>query len=135
MSSPNEESPPQVPKLVIVSKPEPADEPAVSVADNAPLSQRAIPPALPESSIRYVLQSLMALTAIALLSPVLLMVAIAVKLTSPGPLFYAGIRTGKNQNLYTMYKFRTLGEGSERQIGGRLLTAQDDFYTPVGKFL
>ena len=124
-----------MPNLVVVSKTEPAEEPQASVAENAPASPRPIPPALPESWVRYILQATMALTALVLLSPVLLMVAIAVKLTSPGPLFYAGIRTGKNQELYTMYKFRTLGEGSENQIGGRLLTAQDDFYTPVGKFL
>jgi hypothetical protein len=34
-----------------------------------------------------------------------------------------------------MYKFRTLYADSERKIGGRLLSAQDDYYTPIGKFL
>lgn len=94
-----------------------------------------IPPEVPESRIRYALQAILALTALVLLSPVLVLVAIAIKLTSPGPLFYAGVRTGVNQRLYTMYKFRTLRDGSERQIGGRLLSPQDDFYTPIGKFL
>lgn len=97
--------------------------------------EREIPPSLPESRIRYAIQAALAVTALVLLSPVLLLVAVAVKLSSPGPLFYGGIRTGKDRKLYTMYKFRTLREGSERQIGGRLLTAQDDFYTPIGKFL
>lgn len=96
---------------------------------------RVIPPGLPESNLRYLVQAALALTALLALSPILLLVAIAVKLTSPGPLFYAGVRVGKNQKLYTMFKFRTLREGSERQIGGRLLSAQDDFYTPIGKFL
>lgn len=100
-----------------------------------PVLEREIPPALPESRIRYVVQALLAGTALLLLSPILLVVTIGVKLSSPGPLFYSGIRTGKNQKLYTMYKFRTLREGAERQIGGRLLTPQDDFYTPIGKFL
>lgn len=100
-----------------------------------PVVEREIPPGLSESRIRYVVQVLLAGTALLLLSPVLLIVAIGVKLSSPGPLFYSGIRTGKNQKLYTMYKFRTLREGAERQIGGRLLTAQDNFYTPIGKFL
>lgn len=96
---------------------------------------RPLPPEAPESTARYVVQALMAITALLVLSPVLLLVGLAVKLSSPGPLFYAGVRVGKNQKLYTMYKFRTLREGSERQIGGRLLSAQDDFYTPIGKFL
>jgi lipopolysaccharide/colanic/teichoic acid biosynthesis glycosyltransferase len=94
-----------------------------------------LPPGLSESRIRYVVQAVLAIAALLVLSPLLLIVAAAVKLSSPGPLFYAGVRVGKNQRLYTMYKFRTLRDGSERQIGGRLLSPQDDFYTPVGKFL
>ncbi|MBM4267270.1 MAG: sugar transferase [Deltaproteobacteria bacterium] len=96
---------------------------------------RTIRPEAPESTARYLIQAILAITALVLLSPILVLVAIAVKLTSPGPLFYSGVRTGRSQKLYTMYKFRTLREGSERQIGGRLLSAQDDFYTPIGKFL
>jgi len=100
-----------------------------------PVSHADVPPEAPESGVRYVLQATLALSALVLLSPVLALVAIAIKLTSPGPLFYAGVRVGLNQRLYTMFKFRTLREGSERQIGGRLLSPQDDFYTPIGKFL
>ncbi|MFM7737604.1 MAG: sugar transferase [Alphaproteobacteria bacterium] len=99
------------------------------------LPRRLVPPGLPESRVRYAAQAFLALSAILLLSPILLLVALAVKLTSKGPLFYGGVRVGKNQQLYTMYKFRTLREGSERQIGARLLSPQDDFYTPIGKFL
>ena len=99
------------------------------------LGARAIPPGLPETGLRYLIQAACALLAALALLPVVLLVAIAVKLTSPGPLFYAGIRVGKNQRLYTMYKFRTLRIGSEKKIGGRLLSAQDDFYTPIGRFL
>ena len=110
--------------------------PAVVETDVAsPASHAEVPPEVPESRVRYVLQAILAITALVLLSPILILVAIAIKLTSPGPLFYGGVRTGVNQRLYTMYKFRTLREGSERQIGGRLLSPQDDFYTPIGKFL
>jgi len=112
--------------------------PAQVVAEpdvTSPALHAEIPPEVPESRVRYVLQAVLAITALILLSPVLILVAIAIKLTSPGPLFYAGVRTGVNQRLYTMYKFRTLRDGSERQIGSRLLSPQDDFYTPIGKFL
>jgi len=110
--------------------------PAVQDATpGSPESHLPLPPEAPESTVRYVLQAALAITALVLLSPILLLVALAIKLTSPGPLFYAGVRTGVNQQLYTMFKFRTLRDGSERQIGGRLLSPQDDFYTPIGKFL
>jgi lipopolysaccharide/colanic/teichoic acid biosynthesis glycosyltransferase len=97
---------------------------------NAPM-----PPALPESRARYFIQAALSLIALIALSPLLLLLAAVIKLTSQGPIFYSGIRTGRNQQLYTMYKFRTLYEDSEKKIGGRLLSAQDDFYTPIGKFL
>lgn len=115
-----------------------ANTPALSTP--APLvpdasSHEGLPPPVPESRVRYALQAILAIAALILLSPILLIVAIAIKLTSPGPLLYAGVRVGLNQQLYTMYKFRTLRDGAERQIGGRLLSPQDDFYTPIGKFL
>lgn len=112
-----------------------AEIPPEQEPPSPPAADRPLPPELPESALRYAIQATLAITALLLLSPVLLVVGIAVKLSSPGPLLYGGVRVGKNQKLYTMYKFRTLREGSEKQIGGRLLSAQDDFYTPIGKFL
>ena len=93
-----------------------AAEPPAPPSDPAP---HELPPALPESALRYTLQATLAISALLLLSPILLVVGIAVKLSSPGPLFYGGVRVGKNQQTYTMYKFRTLRQGSEKQIGGR----------------
>ena len=49
------------------------------------VSHTEIPPEVPESRVRYVLQAILALGALILLSPVLLLVALAIKLTSPGP--------------------------------------------------
>ena len=100
-----------------------------------PAPRHQVPPELPESKVRYAVQAALAIAALILLSPVLLLIALGIKLTSKGPLFYAGVRVGRNQKLYTMYKFRTLRDGSERQIGARLLSPQDNFYTPIGKFL
>ncbi len=69
------------------------------------------------------------------LSPVLLLVAIAVRLLSPGPVFYRGRRVGQGMREFTIYKFRTLATNAETKIGARLLAPNDDFYTPIGKFL
>jgi len=85
--------------------------------------------------VRYAIQATLSALALLFLSPLLLVLAAAIKLTSQGPMFYSGVRVGRGQRLYTMYKFRTLYADSERKIGGRLLSAQDDFYTPIGKFL
>src|SRR5262249_35504322 len=66
---------------------------------------------------------------------VLLIVALTVKLTSRGPVFYRGERVGKDERVFTIYKFRTLCVGAEKQIGARLLKEDDKVYTPIGRFL
>jgi lipopolysaccharide/colanic/teichoic acid biosynthesis glycosyltransferase len=78
--------------------------------------------------------SLAAATLLAL-SPILIAVAIAVRLLSPGPIFYRGQRVGQGMREFTIYKFRTLSTGAEAKIGARLLAPNDEFYTPIGKFL
>jgi len=80
-------------------------------------------------------QVLLCLVGLSLLSPVMALVALAVKLSSRGPIFYRGQRVGKDERVFDIYKFRTLQVGAEKQIGARLLTEGDAVYTPVGKFL
>lgn len=69
------------------------------------------------------------------LSPLFLLIALAVRFTSPGPIFYRGQRVGKDQRVFYIRKFRTLVVGAEQRIGARLLKEEDQLYTPIGKFL
>ena len=82
-----------------------------------------------------VAQACLAGLALLCLLPLLSLVALAVKLTSPGPVLYRGLRVGRDEKIFTIYKFRTLDEGAERDIGARLLKEQDHYYTPIGRFL
>jgi exopolysaccharide biosynthesis polyprenyl glycosylphosphotransferase len=50
---------------------------------------------------------------IAVLSPVLLAVALAVRLTSRGPVVFRQVRIGLNKRPFTLYKFRTMGQDAE----------------------
>ena len=81
------------------------------------------------------IQSSLAATVLLIMTPIMGLVAIAVKLLSPGPIFYHGRRVGQGMREFTIYKFRTLRVGAEAQIGARLLTAQDRCYIPMGRFL
>lgn len=76
------------------------------------------------------------LSALALLvaAPVMVVVAIAVKLTSRGPVFYAQERMGMDGHLFKMLKFRTMRVDAE-QHGARFATADDPRRTPIGTFL
>jgi lipopolysaccharide/colanic/teichoic acid biosynthesis glycosyltransferase len=69
------------------------------------------------------------------LLPVSTVIALAIKLTSRGPILYRGKRIGWNLEVFTIFKFRTLVSDAEQKIGARLVTPGDPLYTPVGRFL
>lgn len=60
------------------------------------------------ASIKRVFDILFSLLVMIILSPVFVAVCIAVKLTSPGPVFFVQERMGKNRRVFKMYKFRTM---------------------------
>lgn len=73
--------------------------------------------------------------ALILLSPVLLIAALLVRLSSPGPILFVQPRMGFNNEAINVYKFRTMyAEMSD--VGARKTTTRDDpRVTPVGRFL
>lgn len=75
------------------------------------------------------------LIGIALSWPLMIMVAVAVKLDSPGPLLFRQVRVGKNENIFEVLKFRTMREDAERQTGAVWAVTDDPRVTRVGKFL
>lgn len=84
--------------------------------------------------VRFV-QASIAAVVLLLASPVMALVAIAVRMLSYGPILYRGVRVGQEMREFTIFKFRTLRVGAEAQIGQRLLTPQDRCYIPMGRFL
>lgn len=59
---------------------------------------------------------LFAATMLILLLPVFLLVAIAIRLESRGPVFYASLRAGKGYRVFKFYKFRTMVVGADKKI-------------------
>lgn len=69
-----------------------------------------------------------------LLSPLFLIIAIAVRFTDNGFVLYKGIRAGKNGKPFTMYKFRTMVVNADK-IGGPSTSGDDPRLTKIGLFL
>ena len=67
-------------------------------------------------------------------SPLFLICAIAVKLTSKGPVFYVSDRIGANNSHFNMLKFRTMRTDTP-QLATHLMTDPKAFLTPIGDFL
>ncbi len=70
-----------------------------------------------------------------LLSPIFLIIAIAIKCDSKGPVIFKQVRLGKNGKEYDMYKFRSMCVGAEQQEGGVYCFKGDKRVTKVGGFL
>lgn len=75
-----------------------------------------------------------ALLAVAVLSIPLLVVAVLVKLTSPGPIVYWSDRVGRYNRIFRMPKFRTMRVDTPA-VATHLLADPKRFLTPLGPFL
>ena len=75
-----------------------------------------------------------ALLAVAVLSIPLLVVAVLVKLTSPGPIVYWSDRVGRHNRIFRMPKFRTMRVGTPA-VATHLLPDPKSVLTPIGSFL
>lgn len=67
--------------------------------------------------------------------PIWFIVAILIKITSSGPIFFLQDRPGLNKKIFKVYKFRTMKPGSETMIKGQEVLMEDDRITAIGKFL
>lgn len=76
-----------------------------------------------------------AVVGIVLFSPVMLMSALLIKLTSPGPLIYCQERVGLHNRPFKMYKFRSMQVQSQAAEKSRWTTPNDSRVTPVGRFI
>lgn len=69
-----------------------------------------------------------------ILSPLLALIALLVRLTSRGPVFYRARRVGRGGREFTLYKFRSMVADADRQ-GPGITAAGDPRVTPVGRIL
>jgi lipopolysaccharide/colanic/teichoic acid biosynthesis glycosyltransferase len=69
-----------------------------------------------------------------LLSPLFAAIALCIKLTSPGPVFFRQERMGLNGETFRIFKFRTMTDGAHKK-GSHVTSRNDSRITTVGRFL
>ncbi|MEO5656438.1 MAG: TIGR03013 family XrtA/PEP-CTERM system glycosyltransferase [Nitrospiria bacterium] len=69
------------------------------------------------------------------LTPLTLLIALLIKLDSPGPVLYRQERVGRGERPFTLYKFRSMRQDAERSTGPVWAKERDDRVTRVGKWL
>ena len=75
------------------------------------------------------------IAALAVLSPVMLLVALAIKLQDGGPVFFRQRRVGRGNHFFNIYKFRSMSVEKADADGGRSATKDDDRVTSLGGFI
>lgn len=88
----------------------------------------------PLSRGKRALDVLMATLLFLLLAPVMLVIAVLVKLTSPGPVLFRQLRLGRNGVPFEILKFRTMAYERE-EAGPALTTSEDNRLTAIGRTL
>jgi exopolysaccharide biosynthesis polyprenyl glycosylphosphotransferase len=96
-------------------------------------------------TVKRALDIIVSATALIILAPILLIIVIAIKLTSPGPVFYQWRVVGKNKRPFTGYKFRTMVVNADaikkdlmhqNEMTGPVFKLKNDpRITPIGHYL
>jgi Undecaprenyl-phosphate glucose phosphotransferase len=85
--------------------------------------------------VKRAMDIVLSLTALIVLSPLMLLIALLVKLTSAGPVFFRQERCGLNGRTFQMLKFRSMRVDAEQQTGAVWASKDDPRRTPFGTFL
>lgn len=72
---------------------------------------------------------------IIILSPVMIIIAVLIKLTSKGPVLFKQQRVGKNGKLFKIWKFRSMRTDTPKDMPTNMLENPEIFITPVGRFI
>lgn len=84
--------------------------------------------------IKRVMDFTISLISIIILSPIIIIIALIVKFTSSGPIFFKQRRTGKDNVEFYIYKFRTMRIDTP-DVATHLLNNPEAYITKIGKFL
>jgi Undecaprenyl-phosphate glucose phosphotransferase len=85
--------------------------------------------------VKRVMDIALSLTALIILSPLMLLVAVLIKITSPGPVLFRQERCGLNGKSFQMLKFRSMRVDAEKQTGAVWAVKDDPRRTRLGTFL
>ena len=112
-------------------------QPSVDIIENMPIINiRYVP--LDDAynkALKIISDYVIAIIAIIITSPVMLFTAIAIKLTSKGPIIYKQERIGYNKKPFMMYKFRSMKVQKPSEEKSQWTTQNDDRKTKVGSFI
>ncbi|MDL2214312.1 sugar transferase [Clostridia bacterium OttesenSCG-928-O13] len=85
--------------------------------------------------VKRIIDVILSFLALIVLSPVFLILAVAIKIDSKGPVFFTQKRVGKDKSYFKIYKFRTMKADTPQDVPTHLLLDPASRITRVGRFL
>lgn len=85
--------------------------------------------------IKRIIDIILSGAAIIILSPLLLVLCLAIKFDTPGPILFTQKRVGIHKSFFLIYKFRTMRIDTPKDVPTHMLENPEQYITKVGKFL
>lgn len=100
-----------------------------------PVSASAYTPSFYDKYVKRGLDIVLSFGGIVALSPLLLGIAVAIKIDDPGPVFFTQKRLGQNKKYFRVYKFRSMKMSTPHDTPTHMLENPEQYITRIGKFL
>jgi exopolysaccharide biosynthesis polyprenyl glycosylphosphotransferase len=107
----------------------------VDQLDDTPVLEIGVRPEPGKEQIKRLMDICFASVGLVMSAPIMLITAIAIKLDSPGPVFYHQERVSQGGRRFLVWKFRTMTDGAEKNTGPVVSKEDDPRVTRVGKIL
>ena len=92
-------------------------------------------PGFYEKYVKRVIDLVLSFGGLVVLSPIFLVIALAIKIEDPGPVFFTQKRVGKNKRYFKLHKFRSMKMATPHDVPTHMLENPEQYITKVGKFL
>ena len=86
-------------------------------------------------AVKKIIDRVLAFIGLIVLSPLFLVLIVAIKLDSPGPIFFRQKRVGIHKTHFEILKFRTMRTDTPKDMPTHMLKNPDQYITKVGRFL
>ena len=88
-----------------------------------------------ENVVKPFIDRLLAFCGLVILSPIFLIVSLAIYVTDPGPILFSQKRVGKNKEFFMLHKFRSMKMCTPHDMPTHMLENPDQYITSIGKIL
>lgn len=92
-------------------------------------------PGIYEAVFKRLIDIIVSLLGLIILSPVFLIIIVAIEIDDPGPVFFAQNRVGRNKRFFRLHKFRSMKMSTPHDVPTHMLENPEQYITKVGKFL